>query len=90
MVPADEFYAKKNRGVKRSSLPSPMVMGDIKPFLNVAIDGREISSRSHKREMMRQHSLVEAGDMKPQATRKLHKPKGIRASMKRSLQQLGA
>lgn len=28
-----------------------MVMRDIEPFLNVAVDGKEISSRSHKREV---------------------------------------
>lgn len=91
LVPAEEYYAKKQRGVKRSTaVAAPMVMRDIKPFMNVAIDGKEISSRSQKREMMKRHSLVEAGDMKPTQKRKIVKPQGVRASMKRTLQQLGA
>lgn len=91
VVPAEQYYAKQQRGVKRSTaVAAPMVMRDIQPFLNVAVDGKEISSRSQKRDMMRQHGLVEAGDMKPPRGRKIIKPKGIRASLKRSLQQLGA
>lgn len=91
LVSAEEYYRKQQKGVKRSTtVASPMVMRDIQPFINVAIDGKEISSRSQKREMMRKHGLVEAGDMKPTVKRKIIKPKGIRASMKRSLQQLGA
>ena len=91
LVPADEYYAKQRKGVKKSRLPSPMVMGDIKEFVNVAVDGKVISSRSQKREMMKEHGLVEVGnDRLPTRTR--HKPKrsDIRAAMKKSLQQLGA
>lgn len=91
LVPAAEYYAKQQRGVKRSTaVASPMVMRDIQPFVNVAVDGKEITSRSQKREMMKQHSLVEVGDTRPTVKRKIMKPKGVRASMKRSLQQLGA
>lgn len=90
LVPAQEYYAKQQKGVKRSSVASPMIMRDIQPFLNVAVDGKEITSRSQRREMMKQHGLVEAGDIKPTVKRKIIKPKGVRASMKRSLQQLGA
>lgn len=91
LIPAEEYYAKQSRGVKRSTkVTAPMVMRDITPFLNVAIDGKEISSRSAKREMMKKHSLVEAGDIKPGSRKRAHKPQGVRASMKRTLQQLGA
>lgn len=90
LVPADEYYAKKARGVKRSTVvAAPMVMRDIQPFRNVAIDGKEISSRSQKREMMRKHGLVEAGDMKPTQKRRIVKTPSVRASIKRTLQQLG-
>lgn len=92
LVPAAEYYAKQAKGTKRSTaVASPMVMRDITPFVNVAVDGREISSRSQKREMMKKHGLMEAGDMKPKLKRRVMQPKEtVRASMKRSLQQLGA
>jgi hypothetical protein len=91
VVDADEYYAKKAKGVKRSSLPSPQVMRDIVPFRNVAIDGKEISSRSHKREMMKQHGLVEVGTEAPRPKRRVMKPKlSMRDSIKRTLQHLGA
>ncbi len=68
-----------------------MVMRDIQPFLNVAIDGKEISSRSAKREMMKKHSLVEAGDVRPtQKRRTVQTKESVRKSIKRTLQQLGA
>lgn len=91
LVPASDYYAKQQKDVKRSSLPSPQVMRDIQPFMNIAIDGKEISSRSHKREMMKQHGLVEAGNEKPQIRRRVVQPKrSVRESLKRSLQKLGA
>lgn len=91
VVPAEEYYAKQQKGVKRSNIAAPMVMRDIQPFRNVAIDGKEISSRSQKREMMKRHSLVEAGDLKPTQKRRMVQPKEtVRKSLKRTLQQLGA
>lgn len=90
-VSAEQYHAKQQEGVKRSSLPAPQVMRDIVPFRNVAIDGREISSRSHKREMMREHGLIEVGSEKPTVKRRIVKPKAtVRESIKRSLQTLGA
>lgn len=89
MVPAAEYYAKQHKGTKRSSLPCPQVMRDIQPFVNVAVDGKEISSRSQKREMMKEHGLVEVGNEAPRP-RRVIKPKGVRESLRRSLQQLGA
>lgn len=90
-VPADEYYTRQAKGVKRSSLPAPQVMRDIVPFRNVAIDGKEISSRSHKREMMKQHNLIEVGTEAPRPKRRVMKPKvTVRDSIKRTLQHLGA
>lgn len=91
LIDAGEYHARQSKGVKRSSLPSPQVMRDITPFMNVAVDGKEISSRSHKREMMKQHGLVEVGSEKPTVKRRIVKPKTtVRESIKRSLQTLGA
>lgn len=91
LVPKHEYEAKQARGIKRSSLPSPQVMRDIQPFVNVAVDGKEISSRSQKREMMKQHGLVEVGTEKPTIKRRVVRPREtVRQSIKKSLQQLGA
>lgn len=91
VVDADEFYARQAKGVKRSGLPAPQVMRDIVPFRNVAVDGKEISSRSQKREMMKEHGLVEVGNEAPRVKRRVVKPKlSVRDSIKRSLQTLGA
>lgn len=90
-VSAEQYYAQRQKGVKRSALPAPQVMRDIQPFMNVAIDGKEISSRSHKREMMKEHGLIEVGSEKPTVKRRIVKPKTtVRESIKRSLQTLGA
>jgi hypothetical protein len=89
LVNKEEWLARQSRGVKRSSLPAPQVMRDIEPFVNVAVDGKVIGSRSHKREMMKQHNLVEVGNERP-TPRKVLKPKvSVRNSIKRSLSQLG-
>lgn len=90
LVPKHEYEMKQARGVKRSSLPSPQVMRDIQPFANIAVDGKEISSRSQKREMMKQHNLVEVGNEKPRLNRRIVRPKEtVRQSIKKTMQQLG-
>lgn len=84
------YLESKRHKNSRSSLPSPQVMKDIEPFRNVAVDGKMITSRSQKREMMRQHGLIEVGN-----ERNLTKPKPkpsrrqVRDSLKRTIQQLG-
>lgn len=92
MVSAEEFYAKKQRGIKRSDLPAPQVMRDIEPFRNVAVDGAMITSRSQKREMMKEHGLVEVGNERgtPQQRRPRKTKTAVKETIKRSLQQLGA
>lgn len=90
-VPSEQYYAKRMKGVKRSSLAAPQVMRDISPFRNVAVDGKEISSRSQKREMMKAHGLIEVGTEAPRPKRRVMKPKlSMRDSIKRTLQHLGA
>lgn len=49
---------------KRSSLPSPVVMTDIKPFRS-PVDGTEISSRSILRAHESKHGIKQCGDFKP-------------------------
>lgn len=89
MVPAEEYYAKKYAGTKVSDLPSPQVMRDIEPFRNVAVDGAMIGSRSHKREMMKKHGLVEMGNERKEIKRRPMKKTAVREALKKSLQQLG-
>lgn len=68
-MPSDEYYALKARrrraGENRSNLPCPMIMSDIEPYRNVAVDGKMITSRSEHRQMLRDHGLVEVGNERP-------------------------
>lgn len=89
VVTREEFDARR-KNTKRSSLAAPQVMSDIKPFRNVAIDGAVIGSRSHKREMMKQHGLVEVGNDFRVTKRKSIPKTSVRQSLKRTLNQLGA
>jgi len=73
----------------RSHLPSPQIMRDIEPFRNVAIDGREISSRSSKREMMKRNNLMEIGSEFRPTKRQMKKKTSVKESMKRAMQELG-
>jgi hypothetical protein len=90
LIPKDEWLRKQAKGVKVSSLAAPMVMRDIEPFQNIAVDGKEVSSRSHKREMMKEHGLVEVGNEAPRPRRVLKPRSSVKQSLKRTLQQLGA
>ena len=72
----------------RSNLSAPQVMRDIQPFLNVAVDGREIGSRSAKREMMKRHDLQEVGTEKRITKRNWIKRTPVRESLKKNLQVL--
>ena len=55
---------RKRRASKRSSLPCPTVMTDIKEFTS-PIDGEVISSRSKLKAHERRHNVRQAGDFKP-------------------------
>lgn len=48
---------------KRSSLPCPVLITDIKPFVS-PIDGSEITSRSKLRSHEQRHGVKQAGDFK--------------------------
>lgn len=39
------------------------IVRDIEPFVNIAVDNKVIGGRRQKRDMMRAHGVVEAGDM---------------------------
>lgn len=67
----------------RSPLAAPMVMRDIEPFRNVAIDGAVIGSRSAKREMMKRNQLVEVGS-EFRATKRRPTKTPVRESLKRA------
>lgn len=93
-IPKDQYRkaVKRSREAQRmrSDLPSPQIMRDITPFVNVAVDGAEISSRSAKREMMKRHGLVEVGNEKrpPQASRGRKAMPAVKESIKRAIQEL--
>lgn len=92
-VPAEQYQRRVNKAIEasklRSHLPSPQVMRDIEPFRNVAIDGAEISSRSHKREMMKRHNLVEVGNEKRVTKRVDTRKTKVSTSINRARQELG-
>ena len=94
LVPKSQYVRslarQKEAGALRSNLPSPTVIRDISPFINVAIDGAEISSRSTKREMMKRHGLIEMGDAKRITRRKSTTSlTETKKQLKETLQQLG-
>ncbi|OJW29856.1 MAG: hypothetical protein BGO51_06145 [Rhodospirillales bacterium 69-11] len=92
-VPKDQYRRAVQRSREarrmRSDLPSPQVMRDIRPFVNVAVDGAEISSRSAKREMMKRHDLIEIGNEKRITKRQgLKRLPSVKNSIKRAVQEL--
>lgn len=61
------------------------IMGDIKEYRN-AVDGGMITSRSHHREFLKVHDLVEIGNEKfPE--RKWEQPTGLREAVSRAFYQ---
>jgi len=74
----------------RSDLPCPQIMRDIEPFVNIAVDGAEISSRSHKREMMKRNGLVELGNDFKKPARRPRQMKPVAADLKKTIQQLSS
>jgi hypothetical protein len=92
-VPKEQYQKAVKRSIEanqlRSDLPSPQIMRDIQPFINVAVDGAEISSRSAKREMMKRYGLVEVGNEKRVTKRQGKKRLSpVGASLKQAIQQL--
>lgn len=92
-VPKEQYRKAIERSIEanrmRSHLPSPQIMRDIEPFINVAVDGAEISSRSAKREMMKRYDLIEVGNEKRVTKRQGKKRLSpVGASLKQAIQQL--
>lgn len=91
-VPAEQYQRRVRQAREarklRSHLASPQVMRDIEPFRNIAVDNTEISSRSHKREMMKRHNLIEIGNEKRITKRVKTKRPSVKESMKRTFQEL--
>lgn len=90
----DQYQRQLDRAIEadrlRSDLPSPQIMRDIEPFVNVAVDGAEISSRSHKREMMKRHSLVEVGNDNRTPKRRKRSRRPVADDIKKAIQQLSS
>lgn len=94
LIPVEQYLrrVKQAKGMAkfRSDFPCPQVMRDIEPFRNVAVDGKEISSRSQKREMIKRNNLIEIGTEFKKTSRGGSKKKvSVKESLKRSMQQLG-
>ena len=53
LIPAEEWYETREQ--------APFVMPDIQPYQSMA-DGTMITSRSHHREHLKRHGLVEIGN----------------------------
>lgn len=91
-VPAAQYKRRVKQAIEasrlRSELSAPQIMRDIEPFRNIAVDGKVISSRSAKREMMKRHNLIELGTEK-RVTKRVKKPRpSVRESINRARQEL--
>ena len=65
----------------------PQIIRDIEPFLNVAVDGKVVSGRKQKRDMMRAHNVVECGDVKSSDFRNPYDQRKHQASVVESLKK---
>lgn len=75
LVPKDQY-------VPRREVSSPMVMPDIAGYTSMAT-GEWISSRSHHREHLKRHGLVEIGNERME-----NKPRGLdRAGIRRAAEE---
>ena len=94
LVPKEQYRRRIRNAVElaklRSDLPSPEVMRDIQPFVNVAVDGTEITSRSQKREMMKRHNLQEVGKEFRKTKRQDKRKTPVAESLRKTYQKLGA
>jgi hypothetical protein len=91
-VPASQYYAKQAKGVKRSSLTFASSDAGHHAFQECrSRRQRDIISFSEKREMMKEHGLIEVGNEAPRPTKRIIKPRtSVKQSLKRTLQTLGA
>ena len=94
LVPKEQYERKVKSIVEacrmRSHLSSPQIMKDISPFRNIAVDDKEISSRSQKREMMKRHGLAEVGTEFHKTQRQGKRKTHVKESIKKAMQQLGS
>ena len=78
LVPKDEYIDE--------SIPAPYVMGDIQPYQSMQT-GEMIVSRSHHREHLRKHGLVEIGnEIKAAMTKR--EPKRDREKLRRQIAEV--
>lgn len=73
--------------VQAESSRSITVIRDIEPFVNIAVDGKVVGGRRQKREMMRAHGLVEAGDIKAEKPKPTYDPKAHQRAVVHSLKR---
>lgn len=78
LVPKDEAHLHR-------AVDAPYVMNDIKEYKS-PLDGSIISSRSHHRQHMREHGVIEVGNEKlTRPARKTYEPRGVREDLERAL-----
>lgn len=88
-VPAAEYYERRGHS-NRSHLSAPMVMGDMEPYRNVAVDGKMVSGRRQHRDMLRAHGLTEVGNEKLGRAPTPAKMSDPRADVKRAMEQVAS
>lgn len=87
LVPADE-YRPPNRA--RSSLPSPMVIGDtMEEGVQSQLDGKIYTSKSELRKTYRRAGVLEVGN-DPQRFKPFKKPRPDRKSIKTAVERAAA
>lgn len=56
-----------------SSTDGPMIMPDIQPYQAIGIDGSWVTSRSHHRDLLKAHGMIEVGNEAPKWLREREK-----------------
>lgn len=51
----------------------PMIMPDIQPYQAIGIDGSWVTSRSHHRDLLKAHGMIEVGNEAPKWLREREK-----------------
>jgi hypothetical protein len=81
--PVTNKFIPEEEYVRPGTRQAPMIMGDIEPYRNV-VDGRLITSRSHHRQFLRDHGLIEVGNEKMTPRRPTAVP-GLKEDIRRAM-----
>jgi len=59
-------HGRPRRTSTLNSPVGPQIMPDIQPYRAVGIDNSMVTSRSHHRELLKRHGMIEVGNEAPQ------------------------